>query len=246
MIWISMPTVRELRSLHRQPAQLSLDGFENYFLEFYAPWCQHCQKFAPIWDEVAKSLHALAPSVNILVARIDGTKHSALMREMRADRFPALVFLHMNLQKRDPPELGITTYRGYRGMKEMTEFAVRMTERSVCFLNTTTSWREFVAIPATSAKVAISLVLPATTINFVDQSIARKDLQALYRSFTLASTNHIDRNVYAVTSLDRVAEDDADHALLSTLLGGSQTLGKIVVYKAASQHPIINRRTGVR
>ena len=56
-------------------------------LEVYAPWCGHCKKLAPIYDELALKL---AAHEDIVVAKMDGTTNEHSLVVIKG--FPALKF----------------------------------------------------------------------------------------------------------------------------------------------------------
>ncbi|KAI8834536.1 protein disulfide-isomerase [Chytriomyces cf. hyalinus JEL632] len=51
-----------------------LDKKKDVFLEVYAPWCGHCKKLAPIWDELAEQL-SKEDSEYVTIAKMDGTEN---------------------------------------------------------------------------------------------------------------------------------------------------------------------------
>ena len=60
---------------------------ESWFIKFYAPWCGHCKKLAPTWEEVATELKG---KVNI--AKVDVTTNKELGNQFDIKSFPTLLF----------------------------------------------------------------------------------------------------------------------------------------------------------
>jgi protein disulfide-isomerase A6 len=72
--------------------QLTTDDFDtrvkgggDWVVEFYAPWCAHCQRLAPAYEKVASDLKG---SVN--VAKVDATAHRALAARFFISGYPAI------------------------------------------------------------------------------------------------------------------------------------------------------------
>eukprot|EP00741_Cyanophora_paradoxa_P022447 tig00021489_g21673.t1 len=73
---------------------LADEGFDEYvgsiqqrvaLVEFYAPWCKHCKKFAPEYAEAARLLRERAA-----VLKVDGTKNDALATRFEIRSFPTI------------------------------------------------------------------------------------------------------------------------------------------------------------
>ena len=47
-----------------------LNENDDVLMEYYAPWCGHCKKLAPIWDQVAADFKDVP---NLVLAKMDST-----------------------------------------------------------------------------------------------------------------------------------------------------------------------------
>lgn len=81
-------------------------------VEFYAPWCGHCQALTPIWEKAATVLKGVAT-----VAALDANEHQSLAQEYGIRGFPTIkVFVPGK-----PP----VDYQGARDVKPIAEFALQ-------------------------------------------------------------------------------------------------------------------------
>merc|ERR1712059_60618 len=85
------------------------------FIKFYAPWCGHCQKLAPAWDELAK---AFEKDEKVKVAKIDCTQHQAPCQEHEVRGYPTLSYFREG-QK-------LEAYKGARTLVELKDFVNTM------------------------------------------------------------------------------------------------------------------------
>ncbi|XP_071784596.1 protein disulfide-isomerase TMX3-like [Asterias amurensis] len=104
-----------------------------WLIEFYAPWCGHCQKLAPIWQEVGTKLAKSNP--NIRVGKLDGTRFSSVMNNFDVRGFPTIKFLHGDKD---------LTHRGGRTIKDIVDFAVKANGPAVRKMTKTSEFKQAV------------------------------------------------------------------------------------------------------
>jgi len=63
------------------------DPTKDVFVKYYAPWCGHCKKLAPIWEELGT---AFKDNENVVIAKFDATSNEADGVEVRG--YPTLIF----------------------------------------------------------------------------------------------------------------------------------------------------------
>jgi thioredoxin domain-containing protein 5 len=81
-----------------------------WFVKFYAPWCGHCKRLAPTWEELATKYNKVS---NGNVAKVDCTVHSEVCKGQGVRGYPTLKFF------KDGEEVA---YAGGRDMASFDKF----------------------------------------------------------------------------------------------------------------------------
>jgi len=64
----------------------------DVFIEFYAPWCKHCQALEPVWEDLG--LEAAVRN-ELIIAKFDGTNNDLTDPLFEVDSFPTIYFKAM-------------------------------------------------------------------------------------------------------------------------------------------------------
>jgi protein disulfide-isomerase-like protein len=63
-----------------------MDPAHNVLVKFYAPWCGHCQAFAPQWERLGKEM--AEKGVDAKLVALDASRYSTKAREQGVRGFP--------------------------------------------------------------------------------------------------------------------------------------------------------------
>jgi len=94
--------------------QIVNDPTKDVFVEFYAPWCGHCKKLAPLYEELGINLK---DKPNIVISKIDATANDVPMK-YNIRGFPTLKFF----PAKDKTPID---YEGDRTLEDMQKFVER-------------------------------------------------------------------------------------------------------------------------
>jgi len=90
------------------------DPTKDVFLELYAPWCGHCKKLEPIFNELGTKFKGID---TIAIAKIDATSN-AIPDHIQIQGFPTLLFFPAGDKKNFIP------YEGNRELDDLAKFVM--------------------------------------------------------------------------------------------------------------------------
>jgi len=97
-----------------------MDSKKDVFVEFYAPWCGHCKKLAPVWTQLAEKIEKLGyAKKGVVIAKMDATENEC---EEQVSGYPSLVFYPaVKKEKKFRQKL---IYQGARDFDPLLDFLV--------------------------------------------------------------------------------------------------------------------------
>ena len=87
-----------------------------HFVMFFAPWCGHCKRLAPTWEELAGKMNKDVEK-EVTIAKVDCTEATALCSAQDVTGYPTLKFFKNGAEKDD----GVK-YRGNRDLASLEKF----------------------------------------------------------------------------------------------------------------------------
>jgi len=101
--------------------EIVADNTKDVFVEFYAPWCGHCKKLAPIWDELGEAFEG---DEHIVIAKMDATAN-APPEGIDIRGFPTLIFFPADNKAPGVP------YSGERDLDNLVKFVKEKASHTV-------------------------------------------------------------------------------------------------------------------
>jgi len=96
--------------------ELVTNSKKDVLIEFYAPWCGHCKKLAPIWEDLGKKL-ADEPSIDIV--KMDATANDVPLT-FGVQGFPTIFFYPADTKE----------VKKYEGGREVSDFVKYLAQYS--------------------------------------------------------------------------------------------------------------------
>ena len=106
----------QANSLNSESFDAALNSGKNVFVKFFAPWCGHCKRMKPDWDEL---MNEFGDSKSVVVAEVDCTIEEGLCGEIGVRGYPTLKYWNAG-EKKDSP----SDYQGGRDLESLRTFIV--------------------------------------------------------------------------------------------------------------------------
>lgn len=96
-----IPTAEEknaspvVKIVGKNHADIVGDIEKDVFVKYYAPWCGHCKKLAPIWEELAEIYGSNKDNAKVIISNMDHTANDAII-PYEIEGYPTLLLYPAN------------------------------------------------------------------------------------------------------------------------------------------------------
>ncbi|EDO34590.1 predicted protein [Nematostella vectensis] len=122
-----------------------------HFVKFYAPWCIHCIKLAPIWERLAEDFK---DNADITISKIDCTAHGSKCSQHGVNGFPTLKLFKNGRE--------VDRYSGMRSLEDLKNYVkLKIAEHGLLSTVTTDKSETAEEVPPTDTDMdAADLIKP--------------------------------------------------------------------------------------
>ncbi|KZV63248.1 thioredoxin-domain-containing protein [Peniophora sp. CONT] len=146
------------------------------FIKFFAPWCGHCKKLAPVWEQLAREMRH-----QLTIAEVDCDQHKKLCNVEGVTGFPMLFFYGADGSK--------TEYTGSRKLEGMKGWAERAVQPAVQHI----SYDDFDGAVASHPVVFLYLYAPGDTSGMATLTNGARPLLGSPPVYTSSSSQFLQR-----------------------------------------------------
>ena len=102
--------------------EVVLGSKDIWLVEFYAPWCGHCKKLEPEWNEAAGKLKG-----TVKLGKVDATVETGLGQRFKVQGYPTIKYWDYGMGKTDSKA---KDYQGARESAGIVSFAMDLAEKA--------------------------------------------------------------------------------------------------------------------
>lgn len=95
------------------------DTSKDVFVKYYAPWCGHCKRLAPIWEELAEIYDSKKSDSEVVIANVDHTQND-VDTPFVIEGYPTLIFYPAN--GKIDPKTGLREATLYTDGRDLESF----------------------------------------------------------------------------------------------------------------------------
>ena len=99
-----------------------LKSNDIWIVEFYAPWCSHCKKLKPEYEQAAKNLKGM-----VKLGMVDATVEKELAKRFEIKSYPQIKVFDYGLEKSDEKAV---KYSGSRNVGNITEYGLNLAKNN--------------------------------------------------------------------------------------------------------------------